>query len=260
MRYIDERNMYISILVIALSPFVGSYLGVVHGRFPPERFVVLGRSRCDSCGVTLKVYDLLPLISWFWLRGRCRNCGSRIGPAPVMFEFAALFVALWVALVQPPDQMVPGFVLGSVLLLLTATDITHLVLPDRLTLPLIPAGIAVAAAVRPDQVYDSVIGALAGFCSLYLVACVYQRMRGRAGLGFGDVKLFAAAGAWVGWQELPTVMMIAAASGLAYALWLYGRFGAGRLQAEIPFGPFLAAGLWIVWLHRPDLIPDLQFG
>jgi leader peptidase (prepilin peptidase)/N-methyltransferase len=134
---------------------------------------------------------------------------------------------------------------------LAVIDWRHLMLPDVLTLPLIPAGIAAAWALAPDRLADHVIGAAAGFAFLALVAVLYRRFRGRHGIGLGDGKLFAAAGAWVGWQGLPSVLLLAAFAGLAGALVQARLAGGLDPERELPFGLYLAGALWLVWLYGP---------
>lgn len=141
--------------------------------------------------------------------------------------------------------------LGWHLLLIALVDGEHYWLPDRLTLPLLVAGLAAAAGLERLTLADSAIGAIAGFAVLWLLARAYRAVRGRDGLGGGDPVLLAALGAWTGWQGLPAVLLWAALAGLAVVL---GRAAAGRPMAaadRVPFGVFLALGGWLVWLLGP---------
>jgi leader peptidase (prepilin peptidase)/N-methyltransferase len=124
-------------------------------------------------------------------------------------------------------------------------DARRMILPDVLTLPLIPLGLGLAWHEAPPLA-DRAIGAVAGFAVFALLAEGYRRWRGRDGLGLGDAKLLAGAGAWVGWQSLPSVVLIAALSGLVWALVLRP-----PIDRPIPFGPFLAFGFWLVWRFGP---------
>lgn len=220
-------------------------------RLPLDLPIVIGRSRCRSCGYALSPRDLIPLISWLLLRGRCRHCGKRISPLYPALELAAVAVAAWAALVLEDWLFWATCGLGWTLLALVATDLRSFILPDRLTLPLIAAGLAVTYAIDAAQLPHHLIGAVTGFGLLYLLGWLYRRFRGRAGLGLGDAKLSAAAGAWLGWAALPSVLLIAAVSALlSVAGWrLSGRtLGAAD---PVPFGAFLAFGFWIVWLYGP---------
>jgi leader peptidase (prepilin peptidase)/N-methyltransferase len=233
---------------------MGSFLGVIAERLPAGRPLVWSRSRCRHCGATLGLRDLVPIASWLINRGRCRHCRQAISTFYPAIEVAATLVALWSLLVLPGWLAWAGAGLGWTLLALGVIDARHLQLPDALTLPLIPAGLAVAWAVDPASLPQHALGALAGFLVLAAVAFVYRRLRRREGIGLGDAKLLAAAGAWVSWQGLPGIVLLAAAGGLAGALtkgYLAGRL---KLRQELPFGPYLAAGLWLVWLYGP-IIP-----
>jgi len=139
-----------------------------------------------------------------------------------------------------PDAIVSAG-LALVLVLAALTDLRATILPDRLTLPLIPLGWAAAAAGAPDLA-DRIIGSAIGFAAFAGIAALYRRWRRRDGLGLGDAKLLAAAGAWVGWRDLPSVVLLSATAALLWAL-------ATRRDPErpLPFGPFLAAAFWLVW-------------
>lgn len=240
-----------SVILLLAAPFVGSFLGVLIERLPAGRPVVWSRSACPHCGGTLAVRDLIPLVSWLANRGRCRLCGARLSTFYPAIETHALVIALWALLVVPGW---PGWVtcgLGWVLLALLVIDWRHLVLPDVLTLPLIPAGWLVAWGLEPSRLLAHLLGAAAGFLLLWAVAVVYRRLRHREGLGLGDAKLLAAAGAWLGWEALPGVILIAAAAGLAGALVAARRAGALDPERPLPFGPYLAGAFWIVWLYGP---------
>lgn len=238
-------------LPLALAPFVGSFLGVLVHRLPAGRPVVIGRSCCPACAAPLTAAELIPLLSWLVQRRRCRRCGARLGLFYPAIELAAVAVAGLAVAVVPAPWWWPTCGLGWVLLTLAWIDARHLILPDILTLPLIPAGLACAWLLAPATVDRQLLGAAAGFALSWAVRWLYHRLRGREGLGLGDVKLLAAAGAWVGWPGLPGVLLIAATAALAVTLaqaLARGRLDAGR---PIAFGPFLCLGLWLTWLFGP---------
>jgi leader peptidase (prepilin peptidase)/N-methyltransferase len=243
-----------SSLAIVLAPVVGSFLGVVIHRLPVGRSIVFGRSVCDHCGETLTSRDLVPLVSYLARRGWC-SCGrARLSWFHPGIELAALAVALSAATVLSGWLLWVSVGLGWTLLTLAVLDWRTLVLPDALTLPLIPAGLVVAWAVDPGLLLGHALGALAGFASFAAIAAAYRRARRREGLGLGDAKLLAAAGAWLGWQGLPSVVLIAAGSGLAFGLAV--SLGDGKLAwtSRVAFGPHLALGFWLVWLFGPVVI------
>jgi leader peptidase (prepilin peptidase)/N-methyltransferase len=224
---------------------------VVIRRLPEEGSLVRGRSRCEHCGAVLTVRDLAPFASWLATAGRCRHCGARLGWFYPAVELAALALALIALGVDHGAAAWLDFLLGCWLLALGWIDVDHGVLPDSLTLPLIAVGLLVVGTLQPDDVADRVPGAALGYLFLAGVAWAYRRLRGREGLGLGDAKLFAAAGAWVGAFALPSVLLGAAVSALAAAavMVLCGR-SLSRSSA-LPFGPFLAAATWAVWLYGP---------
>lgn len=180
---------------------------------------------------------------------------TALGPAVA----GAVAVAAISAAVLPAGLVAVGGALGWVLLLAALIDLRHFALPDALTLPLIPAGLAVAVLTRPgpaaEVLADHAVGGALGYLVFAGIAALYRHWRGREGLGLGDAKLLAAAGAWVGWPGLPGVVLAAAGSALLVVL---ARRARGRgLDADQPiaFGPYLAAGFWLVWLQDAAWVP-----
>lgn len=231
-----------------LGPVVGSFIGLLTLRLPDERPVVMTRSACGACGRKLGPLDLVPLLSFAALGGRCRTCRAPIPRQYPLIEGACLLIGLWASSVLPGPQGLAAAVFGWGLLLVAVIDAEHFWLPDILTLPLLLAGLAAAVAFDPFWT-DRLIGAVAGFAVLQFIASAYRRLRGREGLGGGDPRLLAAVGAWVGWQALPSVLLIAAVSGLAWAF-VKSR-GRPAADLRIPFGTVLAIGGWLVFLYGP---------
>lgn len=238
------------LLPLIVAPFIGSFLGVLIRRLPAGQPVMLARSVCESCGRTLAARDLVPVASFLALRGRCRRCRAPIGIFHLIVELAAMSVALWVVLTETESGRIwASCVLGWTLLVLAWIDAEHMFLPDVLTLPLVVAGLCVCLLLERWDAADHALGAVLGYLAFRAVGMVYQAWRGRAGLGGGDAKLMAVAGAWLGWQALPWVVLEASLAGIAAAL-------AARLlghdvsrDTALPFGPFLAAAIWLVWLY-----------
>jgi leader peptidase (prepilin peptidase) / N-methyltransferase len=230
------------------APFIGSFLGVLVRRLPDGRPIASSRSRCEECGATLRARDLVPLYSWLASKGRCRYCGHVLGWVYPGIELGALAVALAAIAVDGGEGIWLDCLLGWWLLALAWIDLRRWLLPDALTLPLVIAGLAAAAAFDPERLTERALGAAVGYLSLRLVALIYRGLRGREGLGGGDAKLLAASGAWVGAGALPLLVLIAATSALmaAAGLRLVGiRLGA---RSALPFGPFLAVATWLIWL------------
>jgi leader peptidase (prepilin peptidase) / N-methyltransferase len=242
------------VAVLLAAPFVGSFLCVVIDRLPAGRPLAAGRSRCDACGAPLGAKDLVPVVSWLRQRGRCAYCQAELGSFYPIIELAALAVALSAAWALSGWLLPVSCALGWTLLTLAAIDQRHFLLPDPLTLPLIPAGLAVAFAIDPALLVPHLVGALAGFTAFAAIGMLYRRLRGREGLGLGDAKLLAAAGAWLGWQALPGLVVVAAVCALAVAL---ARALTGdRVSAttRIAFGSYLALAFWLVWLLGPPML------
>ena len=253
-----ERGQRVQIqpwILIVAAPFLGSFAECLAQRLPLHRPVVAARSQCDKCAAVLGPLELVPVVSWLALGGKCSHCRTRISPISTVAELSAAALALWAVVVVPGWLVWPTAALGWTLLTLALMDFHHFVLADILVLPLLAIGIVVSFALSEEQGMASVIGAVIGGGGAFAVREIYRRVRGRDGLGLGDVKLLAAAGAWVSWQGLPSVLFIASVSALAVwlALWAFksrAEFPLNGAQ-RVPFGIFLALGLWIVWLHGP---------
>jgi leader peptidase (prepilin peptidase) / N-methyltransferase len=244
-------------LPILVAPFVGSFLGVLVRRLPAGRPVAWARSACESCGAAIAARDLVPLGSFLALRGRCRACAAPIAGFHPAVELAALGVACLAALAAPEDpaRLWIGCGLGWALLALAWIDWEHLLLPDAITLPLVPAGLAATFWLGPEALAAHAAGAALGYGAFRGFAYAYRWLRGREGLGRGDAKLLAAAGAWLGLEALPTVLLLAALAGLGAAGALAWRLGRSDPGAPLPFGPCLALAFWLCWLQTWGLAP-----
>jgi leader peptidase (prepilin peptidase) / N-methyltransferase len=227
----------------------------------PERFnLVVPRSSCPGCRTPITALQNIPLLSWALLRARCARCGAPIsGRYPLVEALSGLLFALiawrfgfgWPALA--------ALVLTAFLIALTFIDIDRQLLPDALTLPLLWIGLLLSlfgpqpGSPVPVDVRSSLIGAMAGYLSLWSVYHVFRLITGKEGMGYGDFKLFAALGAWLGWQMLIATLFIAAVVGavVGVALIALRRHHRG---APIPFGPFLAAAAWLVLMCGQRLL------
>lgn len=243
---------------VLVAPIAGSFLGVLVMRLPAGRPVAMARSACDSCGAVLAARDLLPVLSYVVLRGRCRRCRAPIGSAHLGVELAAVLVALLVVVIGAtalPADLSPawlqtwvwsGCVLGWGLLALGLIDWRCFRLPDVLTLPLLLLGLVSGAMLDPGDLGDRVGACVAGWLAFVCIGWTYRRLRGREGLGAGDAKLLGAGGAWLGLAGLPLLVLLGALATIGIALIRDG----GRLRAEVPvpFGPGLCAAIWGIWL------------
>jgi leader peptidase (prepilin peptidase)/N-methyltransferase len=235
----------LALALLLAAPCIGSFLGTLVLRLPAGRPVLLDRSRC-ACGRPLAAIELVPLLAWAMQRGRCRRCGAALGLFYPGIELAALAVPLWAMTEAADAALFASCLLGWGLLALAWIDRRDYLLPDALTLPLLALGLGATAWLAPAALLDHVLGAALAWLGLTVLAALYRRIRGEDGLGGGDAMLLAAGGAWLGWQGLPSVLVVASLCGLAEAL--LRRLG--RRDA-IAYGAWLALGIWLVWLYGP---------
>ena len=233
-----------AVLLGVLGLVFGSFIATLAIRWPEGRAISRGRSECDSCGRGLRAGELVPVMSYVLQRGRCRGCGAPIRMGHVLTELVGGAIGVAAAIASPDPAGAAGAAFGWLLLTLAALDVAALWLPNALTGLLAAAGLA-----GLDPPLDArLIGGVAGFGVLWLVAWGYKRLRGRQGLGGGDPKLFGGIGLWLGWQALPLVLLAACLIGLAGVLGLM--LGGRRVTAtdRLPFGVMLAAAAFAVWL------------
>ncbi len=238
-----------------LGAIVGSFVAALVMRWPDGRSVMRGRSACDDCGRTLRAIELVPLLSALLLRGRCDGCGAAISPVHWRIELAGLAIGVAAGLVAPGAVGIAGAVFGWLLLALASLDLVAFWLPDRLTALLATTGLASAALGIDPPVVARLIGGIAGFGALWLVAYCYRRVRGRDGMGGGDPKLFGAIGLWLGWQMLPAVLLIASMVGLGVVLSAHLRGRRMAADTALPFGALLGIAAYPAWLFMIGLAP-----
>ena len=244
-------------VVVLLGLVVGSFLLVMVLRYPELEGFASGRSTCPACRSPLAARDLVPIVSWIVLKGRCRQCTAPIGWQYPATEVAGAGLALWAATMFSGWLLWVSCALGWALLALALIDLRCYRLPDLLTLPMIIAGLVVTALAWPAELTGHLVGAALGYCAVTGIAWSYRTLRGREGIGLGDAKLLAAAGAWLSWQAVPQVVLIAAGLALAAAvITSLGRRVPLSAATRIPFGPYLAIAIWLIWLYGPlDLAP-----
>lgn len=241
-------HAFAALFGLALGAIVGSFLAVILVRWPRDESALSGRSRCDGCGEALRSWELVPILSYVLLRGRCRRCGGRIDPAHPLIEAAAATIGAAAFIAQPALDGLATASFGWWLLLIGALDARHHWLPDRLSLPLLLAGLSLAALGLGPGLEQRLIGAAAGFLVLWGIAFAYRRVRGREGLGGGDPKLLAALGAWLGWQQLPFVLLGSGLLGLAALLLARTKGRAIAATDRLPLGTLMVVSAWPIWL------------
>ena len=223
--------------------------------------LVVPRSRCQSCGHQVRAHENIPVLSYLFLRGRCSSCAAPISARYPVVELvtAALFffcVQRWGA--TPTGLAWCGFSAALVTLAMIDWDTT--LLPDNLTLPLLWAGL-LGAALQWTEValFDSVMGAAAGYLSLWTVYWGFKLATGKEGMGFGDFKLYAALGAWFGWQALVPLILLASVVGAVVGIAM--KFSSGlREGGYIPFGPFLVGAGLIAMVFGPQTVLNTILG
>lgn len=241
------------VVVVLTMPSLASFISTAIDRLPRHEPIVWSRSNCVSCKKTLTARDLIPIISYSVLGGRCRFCN-----APIPFRyFLGELSALCISVASIANIGVVNFVgslpLALPLFALACFDLKNGSLPDWLTLPLCAFGLLIAPCQLGSPL-DHFIGAIAGFAVAASIAFGYRLLRKRDGLGGGDIKLLAAAGAWIGLKFLFVIMAIASFSALVFAL-ITSR---PSRHSAIPFGPFIAAATWAVWCWQIAMAGDIR--
>ncbi len=259
-------------LVFLFSLMIGSFLNVVIHRLPimlerewraeylsyfnpetqlqqEERYnLMVPRSACPHCGHAITAMENIPLLSWLWLKGRCRECLAPISARYPLVELLTALLSLVVAATFPPSWgLLAALLLTWVLVALTFIDLDKMLLPDQLTLPLLWGGLLFNLAGGFVPLADAVIGAMAGYLVLWSLYWAFKLLTGKEGMGYGDFKLLAALGAWLGWQALPIVLLLSSLVGaiIGISLILLRNHHQGK---PIPFGPYLAIAGWIALL------------
>jgi leader peptidase (prepilin peptidase) / N-methyltransferase len=239
----------VELAVLSLAPglALGSFLNVVAARVPRRTSIVKPASACMDCGTPISWRDNIPLLSWVLLRGRCRHCGSRISPLYPAVELAtALLVAACVLDFGLSGRMVVAAFFCAVLVAVTATDLTHRIIPNRIVVPAAVVILAAQTALEPSPQWT--LGALGASGFLFLAVLAYP-----AGMGMGDVKLALVMGAALG-KTVPVALMLGMLSALVPAAILLARHGSKARKMGIPFGPFLALGSVVALFFGEQLV------
>ncbi|MGL4468747.1 MAG: prepilin peptidase [Aeromonas hydrophila] len=259
-------------LVFLFSLMIGSFLNVVIHRLPimlerewqaeylgyfnPETLpqqeepynLMVPRSACPHCGHAITAMENIPLLSWLWLKGRCRACQAPISARYPLVELLTALLSLVVAATYPPGWgLLAALLLTWVLVALTFIDLDKMLLPDQLTLPLLWGGLLFNLTGGFVPLADAVIGAMAGYLVLWSLYWAFKLLTGKEGMGYGDFKLLAALGAWLGWQALPIVLLLSSLVGAFIGIGLI-LLRNHHQNKPIPFGPYLAIAGWIALL------------
>ncbi len=267
-QFLATNPAFFYLCVGLLGLIVGSFLNVVIVRLPRmletgwrvSAAEILGqpvagdtvhmnlaqpRSACPACGAPIRARHNIPVLSFIWLRGRCAGCGVRISWQYPLVELTGALMALAVAWRFGPTMMCAfALIFSWALLTLAVIDWRTQFLPDAITLPLLWLGLIISVGHVFVDPATAIAGAAAGYGVLWAVFHLFRLATGKEGMGYGDFKLLAALGAWLGWQTLPQLLFLASVAGalVGGALMLSGRLKRG---APMPFGPYLAAAGWL---------------
>ncbi len=267
----EQQPWLLYSLLLLLGLVVGSFLNVVVYRLPlmmesrwrkdccelleleaeeTERLTLsTPNSHCPNCKMAIKPWQNIPVVSYLLLRGSCANCGASISPRYPVVEAATGLLTLALGCYFPVSFALLGAVLLTwSLITLTLIDIDHQLLPDDITLPLLWLGLLFNLGNTYVSIQDAVLGAMLGYLALWSVYWLFKLLTGKEGMGYGDFKLLAALGAWLGWQALPLIILLSSLVGAVCGIALMVIKRRGR-EIPIPFGPYLAAAGWIalVW-------------
>ena len=264
-------------IVFIVSLMVGSFLNVVIYRLPimmenswkqeyasyfnqeinanPAPFnLAKPNSTCPSCGHKIRVWENIPLISYVLLGGKCANCHTHISLRYPLVELTTALACTFAAYYFGPTyQALWAVIFTYVLIALLFIDLDKMLLPDQLTLPLLWLGLLLSTQAVFVSTNDAIIGAAAGYLSLWSVYWLFKLVTGKEGMGYGDFKLLAALGAFTGWQGLPIIILLSSIVGAIAGIGIMLFQNKGKSLA-IPFGPYLAVAGWLTLFYKDDII------
>ncbi len=245
----DPERQALLAAACLLGAVVGSFLNVVSTRLPRRESLITPPSRCPSCKRPIRWYDNIPILGFLWLRGRCRDCRAPIAwRYPLVEAITAGLFCLAVWRIGLRIDLAPALVFLSALVVITAIDLDHQLIPDRITLPGIPLGFLANLLTTHVSVWDSVVGILVGGGIFFVIILV-----SRGGMGGGDMKLGAMIGAFLGWRLTMLAIFFAVAVGGVVAVWLLVTGTRGR-KDPVPFGPFLAVSSVVSLLWGEEIL------
>ena len=274
---INQVSWFLPLCLICLGLLVGSFLNVVIYRLPlmmesrwrrdccelleveqEKQEQPLGlatpNSHCPHCKAAIKPWQNIPVISYLALGGKCANCGAAISWRYPAIELITGLMTLSLAWYFPLSPALLGaIILTWALIALTMIDVDHQLLPDDITLPLLWLGLLFNLGGTYVSLQDAVIGAIAGYLILWSIYWLFKLFTGKEGMGYGDFKLLAALGAWLGWQSLPVIILLSSLVGAVCGIALMVIKRRGK-EIPIPFGPYLAMAGWIALLWGEALL------
>jgi leader peptidase (prepilin peptidase)/N-methyltransferase len=235
-------NVAGAVLVTIFGTVVGSFLNVCIYRLPLRKSLMWPGSHCPSCNAPVKPYDNIPIAGYLWLGGRCRRCRAPISIQYPVVELAtgAMFLGAYLMLFDSPAILIQRLLFACSMIVLFVIDLEHRILPDVITLPGIVLGLLFSLFLPPGW-RDSLIGIALGGGSLWLMGELYFRLRHEEGMGFGDVKMLAMIGAFLGWKLMLLTLVLASFLGSIVGVAMIA-LNRGDMKYALPFGTFLALG------------------
>lgn len=270
---LDLSPTSLAMLGLLLGAIIGSFINVVIYRLPlilnaewtneAKMFLDMAadqdnslslsspRSHCPDCGTQLKAQHNIPLLSYCFLRGRCSNCNSLISIQYPLIELLSAFVTAYILVVHGiTEKALLSLIFSYSLIALATIDLNEKILPDQITLPLVWLGLIISLLGYGTDPRSAIVGASLGYLSLWSVMHVFKWITGREGMGYGDFKLNAAIGAWLGWQMVPGVILLSSFLGAVIGLGAIVFFGHDR-RSPLAFGPYLCLAGWVA-MHWGD--------
>ena len=273
---LNQQGWLLALALLTLGLVVGSFLNVVIHRLPlmmesrwradccellelaqepadAKLTLSTPNSHCPKCKAAIRAWQNIPVVSYLLLRGKCAQCGVAISPRYPLVELTTGLLTLSLMLQFPASAALLGAMLLTwCLIALTMIDLDHQLLPDDITLPLIWLGLLFNIGGTYVSLADAVIGAMAGYLTLWSVYWLFKLLTGKDGMGYGDFKLLAALGAWLGWQALPSIILLSSVVGAAVGIALMFLKRRGK-DVPLPFGPYLAAAGWIALMWGDEI-------
>ena len=244
----------LSIVSIIFGALIGSFLNVCIIRLPKEESIITPGSHCPHCAKPINFYDNIPVVSYLLLKGRCRYCKESISiQYPLVEGITALGSLALFMRFGPSLSYLFYFSFVAALIVITGIDLYHQIIPDVISLPGIGVGLLASLVIPQINFLDSLIGALLGGGSLFIVATLYQWLFKREGMGGGDVKLLAMIGAFLGWKAVILTILLSSLIGSLMGMIMMVLKGKD-LKYAIPFGPFLSFGAVIALFYQNEII------
>ncbi len=251
-----DQSLYWMLVSFVYGAAIGSFLNVVILRLPMEQSIVSPPSRCPQCGSPIRFYDNIPIVSYLALRGRCRDCATRISPRYLLVELVtgALFCGLYVRIGYSPALLVFS-VFCAAMVVVFWIDLDHMIIPDEISLNGLPIGLgaSILGLIPGMDWKSSLIGMVLGGAVLYVPAVLYEMIRGTEGLGGGDVKLLAMIGTFTGPVGVVFVLFFSSVTGAAIGISGMVLRGVDS-TTPIPYGPFIAVGAVTYVMAGPVII------